>query len=126
MKAIDGGMIGATTEDAAVVATEKPRLYPSRIIAAGATGSTVITSARGEGLDPERTFLGLELDSHRNLAFWLVEEHVAPDVLRRIAAVGRFENDRGAGIACQIDVEDVVGLMRQMQALEMGRDYAED
>jgi len=69
--------------------------------AAGATGSTVITSARGEGLEPERRFLGLELASHRNLALWLVEAHVAADVLREIAAVGRFETERGAGIACR-------------------------
>ncbi len=92
--------------------------------AAGATGSTVITSARGEGLEPERKFLGLDLASHRNLALWLVEEHVAPAVLRRIAAVGRFEEERGAGIACQLDVEEAVGLMRQMQALEKGRNGA--
>jgi len=88
---------------------------------AGATGSTVITSARGEGLEPERKFLGLELASHRNLAFWLVEERFAADVLRTIAVAGRFETERGAGIACQIDVEDAVGLMRQMQAMENGR-----
>jgi hypothetical protein len=86
--------------------------------AAGATGSTVITSARGEGLEPERKFLGLEVASHRNLAFWLVEESVAPDVLARISVVGRFEDERGAGIACQIDVEQAVGLMRQIRALE--------
>ena len=89
--------------------------------AAGATGSTVITSARGEGLEPERRFLGLDLASHRNLVFWLVEEHAAPTLLREIAAVGRFEEERGAGIACQLDVEEAVGLMRQMQALEQGR-----
>lgn len=86
--------------------------------AAGATGSTVITSARGEGLEPERSFMGLEVASHRNLAFWLVDEHAAPDVLARISAVGRFEEERGAGIACQIDVEHAVGLMRQIKALE--------
>lgn len=84
----------------------------------GATGSTVITSARGEGLERERKFLGLEIASHRNLAFWLVEKSVAPKVLAKIAAVGRFEEERGAGIACQIDVEDAVGLMRQIKALE--------
>ena len=86
--------------------------------AAGATGSTVITSARGEGLEPERRFLGLEVTSHRNLAFWLVDESVAVDVLARIASVGCFETERGAGIACQIDVEAAVGLMRQIKALE--------
>ena len=86
--------------------------------AVGATGSTVITSARGEGLERERKFLGLEVASHRNLAFWLVEESVAPQVLAKIASVGRFEEERGAGIACQIDVEEAVGLMRQIKALE--------
>jgi len=91
--------------------------------AAGATGSTVITSARGEGLEPERKFLGLEVASHRNLAFWLVNETLAADVLARISSVGRFEAERGAGIACQIDVEEAVGLMRQIRALE-GRDHA--
>jgi len=84
----------------------------------GATGSTVITSARGEGLERERKFLGLEVASHRNLAFWLVEESVASKVLAKIASVGRFEEERGAGIACQIDVEEAVGLMRQIKALE--------
>jgi hypothetical protein len=84
----------------------------------GATGSTVITSARGEGLERERKFLGLEVASHRNLAFWLVEESVAPKILAKIAAIGRFEEERGAGIACQIDVEDAVGLMRQIKAHE--------
>ena len=86
--------------------------------AAGATGSTVITSARGQGLEPERKFLGLEVTSHRNLALWLVDEGVAADVLARIASVGRFEEERGAGIACQIDVEEAVGLMRQIKAMK--------
>ncbi len=85
---------------------------------AGATGSTVITSARGEGLEPERRFLGLEVASHRNLVFWLVEESVAPRLMQEIAAVGRFEAERGAGIACQIDIEAAVGLMRQIRAIE--------
>ncbi|MCC5970926.1 MAG: P-II family nitrogen regulator [Pararhodobacter sp.] len=84
----------------------------------GATGSTVITSARGEGLEREQKFLGLEVTSHRNLAFWLVEESVAPKVLATIASIGRFEEERGAGIACQIDVDEAVGLMRQIKALE--------
>lgn len=87
---------------------------------AGATGSTVITSARGEGLEPERRFFGLEVASHRNLVFWLVEETVAPRLLRDIATVGRFEEERGAGIACQIDIDAAVGLMRQIQAIEQG------
>ncbi|MCC5986385.1 MAG: hypothetical protein JJT95_01810 [Pararhodobacter sp.] len=84
----------------------------------GATGSTVITSARGEGLERERKFLVLEVASHHNLAFWLVEEGVAPKVLAGIATAERFEEERGAGIACQIDIEEAGELMRQIKAME--------
>lgn len=87
---------------------------------AGATGSTVITSARGEGLEPERRFLGLDVASHRNLVFWLVEETVAPRLMQEIATVGCFETESGAGIACQIDIEAAVGLMRQIRAITGG------
>jgi len=83
---------------------------------AGATGSTVITSARGEGLEPAGKFLGLEIASHRNLVFWLVDQKTAPGLLHAIAAAGRFDEERGAGIACQIDVEDAVGLTRQFNS----------
>ena len=85
---------------------------------AGATGSTVITSARGEGREPAGRFLGLEVVSHRNLVFWIVDSKISAHVLNTIADVGRFEEDRGAGIACQIDVEAVAGLMRQFNLQE--------
>ncbi len=38
----------------------------------GATGATVITSVRGEGLRPEKTFLGLDLSSARDILLFLV------------------------------------------------------
>ena len=41
---------------------------------AGATGATVITSCRGEGLKPEKTFLGLDLSAHRDVLLFLVVE----------------------------------------------------
>ena len=43
---------------------------------AGATGSTVVTSARGEGLKPIKTFLGLDLESQRDVILLLVEGHL--------------------------------------------------
>jgi hypothetical protein len=89
--------------------------------AAGATGSTVITSARGEGLEPGPKFFGLEIASHRNLVFWLVEEQVAPIVLYEIGIAGRFEEERGAGIACQLDVDEAIGLARQMRVMGASR-----
>ena len=42
--------------------------------ASGATGATVITSGRGEGLRPEKTFFGLGLESRRDVIMFLVVE----------------------------------------------------
>ncbi|MFP3920576.1 MAG: hypothetical protein ACLFPA_03150 [Dichotomicrobium sp.] len=39
-------------------------------------------------------------------------------MLREIARVGRVEDEHGAGIACQIDVGEATGLIRQISALE--------
>ena len=84
---------------------------------AGATGATVVTSARGEGLLPEKTFLGLDLSGRRDLLMFLVAEQIARDILETIAAVGRFEEERGAGIAFQVEIEDAVGLSSQLTTI---------
>ncbi len=42
----------------------------------GATGCTVITSARGEGLAPAKTFLGLTLEGQSDAILFLVERQV--------------------------------------------------
>jgi nitrogen regulatory protein PII len=84
---------------------------------AGATGSTVITSARGEGLVPEKSFLGLDLSGQRDLILFLVAEQLARDILEEIAVVGRFNEEHGAGIAFQVGIEDAVGLKTQLPTL---------
>ena len=83
----------------------------------GATGVTVINHARGEGLEPAKTFLGLNLETQRDVVLLIVEEHLARTILEKIAQVGGFEEKLGAGIALQIDVEDVVGISHQMRKL---------
>ncbi len=84
---------------------------------AGATGSTVINQARGEGVEQTRTFLGLTLDTQRDVLLLLVEEHLSRTILETIAEVGRFDEKSGSGIALQIDVEDAVGVSHQIRAL---------
>ncbi|MCB1865958.1 MAG: P-II family nitrogen regulator [Chromatiales bacterium] len=84
---------------------------------AGATGATVITSARGEGLEPTRSFLGLSLETPRDVVMLLVEEHRSRAILEHIAQVARFDADPGSGIAFQIAVEDAVGISQQMNVL---------
>ena len=85
--------------------------------AGGATGATVITSVRGEGLNPEKTFLGLEVTAKRDVLLFLVVEERSQEILERIRDVGRFDDEPGAGVAFQIAIEDVVGLTTQMPTL---------
>ena len=83
----------------------------------GATGATVITSVRGEGLKPEKTFLGLEVTAMRDVLLFLVVEERAQEILERIRDAGRFDEDHGAGVAFQIAIEDVVGLGTQLPTM---------
>ena len=84
---------------------------------AGATGSTVISQARGEGVHQTKTFFGLTLETQRDVILLVVEEHLSRSILENIAAVGQFDDKPGTGIAIQIDVEDVVGISHQIQEL---------
>ena len=86
--------------------------------AGGATGATVITSVRGEGLKPEKTFLGLDLAAARDILLFLVAEPRAREILETIAAAASFDENPGSGIALQIAIEDAVGLKSQMAALQ--------
>ena len=85
--------------------------------AAGATGATIITSVRGEGLKPGKTFLGLNLSSAANIVLTLVVETRARDILERIQEAARFDEDAGAGVAFQLAIEDVVGLATQLPVM---------
>ena len=85
--------------------------------AAGATGATVVTSARGEGMKKEKTFFGLDIAGHRDLLLFLVAEQVSREILETIAEAGEFDRKPGCGIAFQIAIEDAVGLQSQLQAM---------
>ena len=84
---------------------------------AGATGATIITSVRGEGLTPGKTFLGLELESIRDIVMFLVAEPRAREILERIRDAAHFDSEHGTGIAFQIDVEDAVGMVTQLPTM---------
>jgi nitrogen regulatory protein PII len=84
---------------------------------AGATGATIISNARGEGLKQTKTFLGLSLETQRDVLLFLVEEHLSRSILEKIGEVGHFDTGPGTGIAIQIDVEDAVGVAHQVEEL---------
>lgn len=84
----------------------------------GATGCTVITSARGEGLKPSKTFFGLTVAGQRDVIFFLVEEHHCREILEAIGETCGFETKPGSGVAFQLDIEDAIGLSTQIGAIQ--------
>jgi nitrogen regulatory protein PII len=84
---------------------------------AGITGCTVLNQARGEGVEPAKTFLGLSIDSHVDVILMLAEEHMSREIMERVASAGEFDESPGSGIAFQIDVEDAIGVRHQIEAL---------
>ena len=84
---------------------------------AGATGSTVISQARGEGINKSKTFLGLTLETQREMILLVVEEHLSRHILEVISETGHFDDRPGSGIAFQIDIEDAVGVSHQIREL---------
>ena len=84
---------------------------------AGATGCTVINSARGEGLRASKSFFGLTLSTQRDVILLLVEQHLSRHILEHIGEVGEFDEKPGTGIAVVIDVEDAVGVAHQVEEL---------
>ena len=84
---------------------------------AGATGCTVITNARGEGIEASKTFFGLTLATQRDVVLLLVEQHLSRHILEHIGEVGEFDKKPGTGIAVMVDVEDAVGVVHQAQEL---------
>ncbi len=84
---------------------------------AGATGCTILNQARGEGVAPSRTFLGLCIESQVEVIMLLAEEHMSREIMERVAVAGEFDETPGTGIAIQVDVEDAIGVRHQIEAL---------
>ncbi len=83
----------------------------------GATGCTILGNARGAGLRPKKTFLGLDLAGQRDMLLILTEEHLSRNILEHLAEVGHFDEEPGSGIAFSLDIEDAVGLTAQIATL---------
>ena len=102
----------------ALVTDEKTEIVTAAGRKEGATGCTVITAARGEGLEPAATFLGLTLEGQRDVVLFLVEGHLSRAILEAINRAGRFDEEKGAGVAFQVDIEDAVGLASQIEDIQ--------
>jgi len=85
--------------------------------AVGATGATIINNARGEGIKQQKTFMGLSLETQRDVLLFLVEEHLSRKIIEEISRAGLFDEEPGSGIALQIDVEDAIGVLHQAEEI---------
>ena len=101
----------------AMVSDDRTNTVIDAARAGGATGATTITSVRGEGLKPEKTFFGLDLAAKRDVVLFLVVETRARDILERIRDAGQMDTEHGAGIAFQLAIEDAVGLTTQLPTI---------
>ncbi len=84
---------------------------------AGATGATILNNAMGEGLHKHKTFLGLTMGSQRDVILMVVEEHHSRTILEAMCEEGEFETKKGSGMAFLIDIDDVVGISKQIERL---------
>ena len=101
----------------ALVPDEETEIVLDTAREAGATGITLINSARGEGMEPAKTFFGLSLETQRDVLLLVVEEHLSRPILEAIGKTGHFDEQPGTGIALQLDVEDVIGVAHQIDTL---------
>ncbi|OXS15554.1 transcriptional regulator [Zobellella denitrificans] len=85
---------------------------------AGATGATIITSAKGLGLEKLIGLFGLEVYRQRNVVLILVEARRADAVLQQVVDAGKLDESLGTGIAIMVDVEKAMGLTEHVKALE--------
>lgn len=106
-----------------VIALVKPELTDKIIDVAKKAGATgdIILSGRGSGMHAT-SFLGLSVEDQTNMILFLVEEHVASDILDAIDAKCKLDSP-GNGIAFVMNVERAAGLETQMKKF---RDQAND
>ena len=97
----------------ALVSDERTEKMIKAAREAGATGATVITSGRGEGLHSNKTFFGLTLEGQTDMVLFIVEQHMSRAVLEKVAEAGKFDIKSGGGVVMQLNIEDVIGLKSQ-------------
>jgi nitrogen regulatory protein PII len=88
---------------------------------AGATGATIINSARGQGLERIVGIFGLEILDPRTVIMILAEARRADAILEAVTEAGHLDETLGSGIALMIDVEKALGVTEHIQSLEKKR-----
>ena len=86
--------------------------------AAGATGATIVTNARGQGLKKTLGIFGMEILNPRDVLLILVESRRVKSVLDAVRKTGQMDESLSTGIALVLDVERAVGLTEHIKLLE--------
>ncbi|MCH8498706.1 MAG: P-II family nitrogen regulator [Marinobacter sp.] len=85
---------------------------------AGATGATIITNARGQGLKKSIGIFGLEILNPRDVLLILVESRRVDTVLAAVTKAGKLDESLSTGIALTLDVDKAIGLAEHIKTLE--------
>ena len=83
---------------------------------AGATGVTIL-NARGEGIHEHKSFLGLSMETQKDMLLFLVEDFKSDDIMDAIYKAGHLD-DQGNGIAFSWTVDRAIGLESQLPRME--------
>lgn len=84
---------------------------------AGATGATIITNARGQGLKKTIGIFGLEILNPRDVLLILVESRRIEPVLNAVRKAGKLDESLSTGVAIVLDVDQAVGLTDHIRML---------
>lgn len=94
--------------------------YQEKVIqaakAAGATGVTIL-NARGEGIHHKKSFLGLAMESQKDMLLLLTEDFNSNPIMEAIYQAGKL-NESGNGIAFALPVDRALGLESQLPTME--------
>lgn len=83
---------------------------------AGATGVTIL-NARGEGIHSHKSFLGLTMESQKDMLLFLVEDFISNNIMEAIYQSGHL-SEHGNGIVFSLSVDRAIGLESQMPTME--------
>ena len=83
---------------------------------AGATGATIL-NARGEGIHDRQSFLGLSVESQKDMLLFLVEDFHSDKIMEAIYRAGKL-GEPGNGIAFSMPVDRAIGLESQLPTME--------
>lgn len=86
---------------------------------AGSEGATIIP-ARGTGIHEKKQLLGIPIEPEKEIILTIIREEITEKVLEAIIEAGNL-NKPATGIAFVLQLEEVVGVVHLVKAMEKGK-----